>query len=271
MASKDVPLPFDGELGLDSGLDHQDPDAYVHREEDHHDIDPDTDEEDGARGLRTGLRLGTSATAWARSITSWHPSGMCQQFSRTAFGVGAYYGSAALAWRMAKYKHPTSNTYGIPAGVPVFWTGGSRGYGHVAVSLGNGLCRSTDWTHRYQVSTARIADIHRSSGHQFAGWTEDINRVRVYVPRLDSAAGPLRVHLANLKPDLKNNDVRDLQKALRRHTDLRDLNPSGVTGVYGDETRAMIRRFQRQQGWTGGDADGLIGPNTCRLLGLKVV
>jgi hypothetical protein len=31
---KDKPEPFDGEVGLDSGLDHQDPDAVEHHPDD---------------------------------------------------------------------------------------------------------------------------------------------------------------------------------------------------------------------------------------------
>ncbi|WP_052848182.1 peptidoglycan DD-metalloendopeptidase family protein [Streptomyces avicenniae] len=44
--------------------------------------------------------------------------------------------------------------------------------------------------------------------------------------------------------------------------------PSGATGFYGDETKAACRAFQRDQGWSGGDADGLPGPETMRRLGL---
>jgi hypothetical protein len=216
------------------------------------------------------VRTGPEVGAWARNVHSWHPIGMCQQFTRSAFGVPAYYGSAALAWRMAAHRHP-GRPSAAPANVPGFFTGGSRGFGHAVVMLGRGLCRSTDWPHAYSVSTARVIDIERVWGLHYVGWTEDINRVQVYIPRLDNADGALRVHLRNLQPGLHNNDVRDLQKALRRRPELVRFNPGGVTGFFGDETRAMVRAFQRQQGWTGSDADGLVGPHTARLLGLKVV
>jgi len=217
------------------------------------------------------MRIGAAATKWARGVGSWRPTGMCQQFTRSAFGVGAYYGTASKAWANAKHKHPTRNTSSIPAGVPVFWTGGSRGFGHAAVSIGGGLCRSTDWPRAGSVGTARISDIERVWGHRLVGWTEDINRVRVYAPKPKAAEGSKNVRLSNLRKGEKNADVADLQRHLRRQEGLPKLNPAGVTGFYGDETVAMVRAFQRSQGWKGADADGKMGPHTARLLGLRVV
>ncbi|MFD5749459.1 peptidoglycan DD-metalloendopeptidase family protein [Streptomyces sp. NPDC127033] len=45
--------------------------------------------------------------------------------------------------------------------------------------------------------------------------------------------------------------------------------PSGPTGLYGPETKAACTKFQKAQGWTGTNADGLPGPQTFALLGLK--
>jgi hypothetical protein len=217
------------------------------------------------------LRTGMVARAWAKLHTSWSPSGMCAQFVRSCFGVGAYYGSARLQWLNARYKHRTSDPNNIPPAVPIYWSGGSKGFGHVAFSVGGGLCRSTDWPSRGRVGIARVSDIHRLWGHTLVGWTEDINRVRVYAPPVASsaAAGERAVRLASLRPKRRNADVKDLQNALRRHG-LGHLNPSGVTGYYGKETRAMVRAFQKEQGWSGSDADGIVGPTTARLLGLTV-
>ncbi|WP_243744925.1 peptidoglycan DD-metalloendopeptidase family protein [Streptomyces hainanensis] len=38
--------------------------------------------------------------------------------------------------------------------------------------------------------------------------------------------------------------------------------PAGATGFYGEQTKAACTAFQRAQGWRGGDADGLPGPQT---------
>lgn len=106
-------------------------------------------------------------------------SGMCQQFTRICFGIGGGFGSASAAWRGAKKRHHVSRGSQVPAGVPVYWLGGSRGYGHAAVSIGNGLCRSTDWPRLGQVGTARIDDISRSWNQSLVGWAEDINGINI--------------------------------------------------------------------------------------------
>lgn len=115
------------------------------------------------------------AVAAAKNVSYYSPSGMCQQFTRVCFGIGGGFGSARAAWQGAKKRHYVSRGSQIPAGVPVYWLGGSSGYGHAAVSLGNGLCRSTDWPRSRQVGTARIDDISRQWNQSLVGWAEDIN------------------------------------------------------------------------------------------------
>jgi peptidoglycan hydrolase-like protein with peptidoglycan-binding domain len=75
------------------------------------------------------------------------------------------------------------------------------------------------------------------------------------------------VSLSNLRWGIQHNDVKAYQKALRAKG-FAKLNPSGVTGFYGAETKAMTAAFQRAQGWRGDDADGFPGPRTLQLLGL---
>lgn len=76
------------------------------------------------------------------------------------------------------------------------------------------------------------------------------------------------VELANLSYGQTNGDVADLQRALLEKG---EKIPAGVTGYYGDQTRAAVASFQRKQGWTGSDADGIPGVETCVRLGLRVV
>ncbi|MFF9488782.1 N-acetylmuramoyl-L-alanine amidase [Streptomyces sp. NPDC014676] len=79
-------------------------------------------------------------------------------------------------------------------------------------------------------------------------------------------AGPI-VELENLRYGKTNGDVTDLQRALIRRG---EKIPAGATGYYGDQTRAAVASFQRKQGWTGADADGIPGTETCALLDLRV-
>jgi hypothetical protein len=109
-------------------------------------------------------------------------SGWCLVFVRSAFGVPAQQPDAASAWANAERKHPVTSGVQVPRGVPVFWTGGSHGDGHVALSRGGGSVWTTDFVREGKVDVARIDDITRGWGLKLAGWTEDINGVTVYTP-----------------------------------------------------------------------------------------
>lgn len=70
-----------------------------------------------------------------------------------------------------------------PRGVPVAFSGGSRGFGHRAVSLGGGKIRSTDMVgDRYtpgKVGTTTISAIEKSMNQQYLGWSETITGIRI--------------------------------------------------------------------------------------------
>ena len=109
--------------------------------------------------------------------------GYCLRFVRTMFDVGPLFSSASRAWEGADYKHPVSTGVVVPRGVPVFWLGGSQGFGHVAVSVGGGMCWSTDWGGPGQVNLADINTITTRWNLTLAGWSEDLNQTRVWEPR----------------------------------------------------------------------------------------
>lgn len=64
--------------------------------------------------------------------------------------------------------------------------------------------------------------------------------------------------LAKLRYGANNSDVVLLQRRLIAM----GYSPGGTDGVYGPATRAAVRAFQTRQGWTGRDADGIVGPKT---------
>lgn len=211
-------------------------------------------------------RSGNQAIDWARAHTRW-PVGYCQQYVRTAFDVGAYYGTASQAWAGATKKHRVSHGAHCPRGVPVFWTGGSHGYGHVALSIGNGLCISTDAGGAGVVAVVSIDSLTARWGLSFQGWTEDINTVTVFhKPKPRKRLGKIRfaISLDNVKVGRAHWQVRRLQRALKRHGYVQK-----VTGFYGDQTRKNVRAFQHKLGYRGADADGHLGRTSARRLGLK--
>jgi peptidoglycan hydrolase-like protein with peptidoglycan-binding domain len=76
------------------------------------------------------------------------------------------------------------------------------------------------------------------------------------------------VRLANLRYGLTNDDVKDLQRALNRHLSGPDLP---VTGFYGDQTDAAVRRCQQAHD-LGEDAPrhSFVGSRQAAHLGLRV-
>jgi hypothetical protein len=128
-------------------------------------------------------RTGEEAIAVARRESSdgtRFDVGLCLQRVRLCYGVAALYGDATTAWLRAGHKHPTTDPAAIPRGVPIFWTGGSSGHGHVAISAGNGECWSTDILRRGRWDKVPIRLIGTTWGLRLVGWTEDLNGVRVF-------------------------------------------------------------------------------------------
>lgn len=77
---------------------------------------------------------------------------------------------------------------------------------------------------------------------------------------------PRIVVLANVQPGRTNDDVRLVQQALiaRNHP-----IPAGATGHFGRQTQDAYAAEQREQGFRGGDADGVPGCRSLTELGRK--
>lgn len=113
----------------------------------------------------------------AEVSTSHMPPGYCLVWSRTRALIDSRYGTAAIAWANASDRRYDRNP---PRGAFCYWTGGSKGYGHIAVSLGGGLIRSTDADGAGSVATRSLAwfDTYWSSLN-YVGWADNVNGVRV--------------------------------------------------------------------------------------------
>lgn len=116
------------------------------------------------------------AATRARQYTSW-AHWMCLGFVRNMITptVSSQYAlpNATSAWLRAQQK-VTSGT--PPAGAPVYWrwvAPDGRDLGHIAVSLGGGYCRSTDYPGYGQVGTAAISYLTRAKGLTYRGWSRD--------------------------------------------------------------------------------------------------
>jgi peptidoglycan hydrolase-like protein with peptidoglycan-binding domain len=78
-------------------------------------------------------------------------------------------------------------------------------------------------------------------------------------------AGASPAFLTATRSSLTTQQTRVLQQALiGRGYPI----PAGATGKYGAQTTAAVAAFQRDQGWTGSQADGIAGAETLRRLGV---
>jgi len=215
------------------------------------------------------IRTGAKLFLWIRSHRKW-PAGYCLQYTRTAFNVGAKYPDASTGWRNAKYKH---TSYPPPRGVPVWWTGGSKGHGHVAVSAGKGKCWSTDAKGATNVAKVDIRELTRRWGLRYEGWSEDINGVRVYdANRGKPAKGWENVRLSALGPGKNNNDVWVVKRRLAKKVGKGGMHLTGKYKKYwGEATTKAYARWQRQLGFRGTAADGLPGRQSLEALNLNVI
>jgi hypothetical protein len=119
--------------------------------------------------------------------------GTCQLWTRTMLDApsagdrdGDGDADAVDGWKSepTSAKHKDRNP---PRGMPVAFSGGSRGFGHRAISLGDGKIRSTDMVgDRYvpgKVGTTTIAALERAMGITYLGWSETITGLTIPVDK----------------------------------------------------------------------------------------
>jgi cell wall-associated NlpC family hydrolase len=99
--------------------------------------------------------------------------GKCLQWAREQAGIPTGAATAATAWESADVKRRGDPT--PPPGAAVYWIGGSHGYGHVAISVGNGQVRSSDAGGTGQVATVPVGWITKNWDLRYAGWSNSIN------------------------------------------------------------------------------------------------
>lgn len=117
-------------------------------------------------------------TARNAEAQDYNRPGYCLAECRQWAGIGPVYADASTAWRNTNDRHPGDRT--PPRGAAVYWTGGSSGYGHIAISLGGGLVRSTDAGGTGHVATRPIGwfDVNWPR-NVYAGWAWDINEATI--------------------------------------------------------------------------------------------
>lgn len=111
----------------------------------------------------------------------------CLAVTQKVFGVAPFAESAQIAWSWNNTKHQDRN---LPDGcfVPIWWTGGYKNYGHVAIAKRTGN-RIQIWSSPYTRKpffdyfegelNVTIDTVSRIYSISYAGWTETMNTTRV--------------------------------------------------------------------------------------------
>lgn len=158
------------------------------------------------------------AQAIARANASrTYPRGMCYKWTREQFGIpsigdrdGDGDADAVDGWKAARRRHPGDRH--PPPGVPVFWSGGSNGHGHAAITKPAGV-RSIDANGFGNVGTVDLGWFERNWGLTYLGWSEDLGGVPIPL-------GPVPDdwnHAQHLTPYRDGNGRAGILKAAKRH------------------------------------------------------
>ena len=120
-----------------------------------------------------------------KPLTDWFL--WCLAVAQKTFNVAPFTESAQIAWSWNNTKHQDRN---LPDGcfVPIWWTGGYKNYGHVAIAKRTGN-RIQIWSSPYtrkpffdyfegELNTT-IDTVSRIYSVTYAGWTETMNTTRI--------------------------------------------------------------------------------------------
>lgn len=195
------------------------------------------------------------ALAKARSITKGY-GGMCLQFVRLCYGIGAKYPSATAAWNAAQTKHSRSSTADVPLGAPLFFAPNGSPYGHVAIYAGNGLMRTTNSS----TNTIQTASVQAwvNAGYRLLGWTEDLNGVKISglappAPPPSPGGGAATPNAGRQLPVLRRGVVSSYVALWQQVLGIK------ADRSFGPATERATKAWQAARGLA---ADGSVGPAT---------
>lgn len=104
--------------------------------------------------------------------------GMCLRTVRLSWGLPALWPDANTAIDHGAPIHRTSDPVEVPWGASVVWE--NDRHGHIAFSLGGGLCSTTDYLESGFVGPALISRLGPWCGGRLVGWIETVNGYDVW-------------------------------------------------------------------------------------------
>lgn len=205
---------------------------------------------------------------------------MCLRFCRMMYGIPAKYNSAADAWRLNAKDHEGKG-YPPPRGALVYWTGGSAGHGHIAISDGNNGIWSNWYPSEGRIRHMTMDDVRSAMPNlHYAGWSWVINDRDVRTGGLvDAAKGgkdtkvvPAPVKRWTIADGFPGREAFTLGKAhpavmvvgeqlvalgFDKHFSGKRFDPSPTFTRYDS---ANVKDWQVSIGETGVNANGILGP-----------
>ncbi len=171
--------------------------------------------------------------AKAAEATTTNEVGRCQAVTRGWFNApsagdrdGDRDADAVDGWlsEPAEARHSDRNP---PRGVPIAFNGGSKGYGHRAISLGGGKVRSTDMRGSSYApgltGDTTIDHIESAMGVRYLGWSETISGHQIpkpAKPKKDSLDRTVRIaHYSGLYSNTPEEWTTDAKKVFSRNYD----------------------------------------------------
>jgi hypothetical protein len=175
-------------------------------------FDDDWDWDPGDRDIT--VRGPNQSVPKARAYSKYNPAGMCCQFVWNCIAAPRNFGlaDANAAWQRSKNRRGDQSP---PPGAPVYWAGGK--HGHIAISVGGGSVRSTDWPVKGQVGDVKISRITSAWGITYRGWSTDWAGVPIPgigSPTIMGGGGLGRIDDEAIRPGKRNDAVRRFNAAL---------------------------------------------------------
>lgn len=217
---------------------------------------PPDDFESVSRLQRPSVSVGR-----ARRHTSGF-SGQCLHFVWRCLDGQHTYGlpDANAAFRASRHLQTTGTP---PAGVPVYFLGSK--HGHVALSVGGGRIRSTDWPSSNRISEVKISVLAQTWGRKYAGWAADIAGHRI--PGLSTSSASAAASRASSKRPYPGHSTTPGERGPTVKVIQDRLNALGARlaedGRFGPATEAAVKKFQRDHRL---EVDGHVGPRTWAAL-----
>lgn len=164
----------------------------------------------------------------AAENTHRNEPGMCQQVTRTwllgpSAGDRDHDGDADAVdgWLSEPQQARHAGDRNPPRGVPVSWSGGRKGHGHRALSLGNGKIRTTDGDGEGIVATRDLRWPEQEWGLHYLGWSESITGLTIPEPPAPLPPQPTR--LTNFHKGRPYYNLKILDRAVANgRTDIKD-------------------------------------------------